>query len=94
MLIDSSRVTRSARVDRGTAVQRCFLPPSLRKSPLTNRQRQVAELVGEGLTNREIGARLYVTEKTVEMHLSQIFVKLGVGNRVGVVREFHKAVRS
>lgn len=61
---------------------------------LTNRQRQVAELVGEGLTNREIGARLYVTEKTVEMHLSQIFVKLGVGNRVGVVREFHKAIRS
>jgi DNA-binding CsgD family transcriptional regulator len=53
---------------------------------LTRRERQVAELVREGLTNREIAAVLVVTEKTVEMHLSHVFVKLGVRNRVRLAR--------
>jgi DNA-binding CsgD family transcriptional regulator len=55
---------------------------------LTRRERQVAELVSEGLRNREIAARLFVTEKTVEMHISHVFGKLGVPNRAGVVRAF------
>jgi holo-[acyl-carrier protein] synthase len=54
--------------------------------PLTHRQRQVAELVSEGLTNRQIADRLFVTQKTVEMHLAQVFTRLGVSNRVGVAR--------
>ncbi|QKW13534.1 LuxR family transcriptional regulator [Verrucosispora sp. NA02020] len=53
---------------------------------MTRRERQVAELVREGLTNREIAAVLVVTEKTVEMHLSHVFVKLGVRNRVRLAR--------
>jgi DNA-binding NarL/FixJ family response regulator len=57
---------------------------------LSRRQRQVAALVSEGLTNRQIAARLFVTDKTVEMHLSQVFEKLGVFNRVGVVRELSR----
>ncbi|GAB3976147.1 hypothetical protein GCM10029978_062250 [Actinoallomurus acanthiterrae] len=56
---------------------------------LTERERQVARLVGEGLKNREIADRLYVAEKTVEMHLSRIFAKLGVSNRVGVARTLY-----
>lgn len=55
---------------------------------LTRRERQVAALVCEGLTNRQIAARLFVTDKTVEMHLSKVFAKLNVANRVGVVRAF------
>jgi DNA-binding CsgD family transcriptional regulator len=51
---------------------------------LTVRERQVAALVAEGATNRQIARQLDVKEKTVEMHLSRIFVKLGVVNRVGV----------
>ncbi|MDT3400894.1 helix-turn-helix transcriptional regulator, partial [Streptomyces sp. B1866] len=51
---------------------------------LTGRERQIAELVGDGLTNRLIGKRLHIAEKTVEMHLSNVFAKLGVANRAAV----------
>jgi DNA-binding CsgD family transcriptional regulator len=50
-------------------------------SALTRRERQVASLVSQGLTNRRIAQRLHVTDKTVEMHLSNIFAKLGVSSR-------------
>jgi DNA-binding NarL/FixJ family response regulator len=48
---------------------------------LTRREQQVASLVSHGLTNRAIAERLHVTDKTVEMHLSNIFAKLGVSTR-------------
>ncbi|MFC5684717.1 helix-turn-helix transcriptional regulator [Amycolatopsis mediterranei] len=60
---------------------------------LTDREQQVARLVGDGMTNREIAAALYVTEKTVEMHLSNVFGKLEVRNRVGVARLLHAESR-
>ncbi len=50
-------------------------------SALTRREQQVASLVSQGLTNRRIAQRLHVTDKTIEMHLSNIFVKLGVSSR-------------
>ena len=50
-------------------------------SGLTRREQQVASLVSQGLTNRRIAQRLHVTDKTVEMHLSNIFAKLGVSTR-------------
>jgi DNA-binding NarL/FixJ family response regulator len=55
---------------------------------LTARERQVAALVAEGASNREIARALEVKEKTVEMHVSRVFVKLNVVNRVGVARAF------
>jgi DNA-binding CsgD family transcriptional regulator/RecA/RadA recombinase len=51
---------------------------------LTTRERQVAELVREGLTNRLIAKRLHISEKTVEMHLSHVFAKLNVTSRAAV----------
>jgi DNA-binding CsgD family transcriptional regulator len=85
----------AARLARDTARLRVRLAgpahPGGRERPdpasLTIRERQVAGLVGDGLTNREIARRLRVKEKTVEMHLTRVFAKLGVTNRVGVVRE-------
>jgi DNA-binding NarL/FixJ family response regulator len=45
---------------------------------LTEREREVLAEVAEGLTNAEIGRRLFITERTVEVHTKQIFAKLGL----------------
>jgi DNA-binding NarL/FixJ family response regulator len=45
---------------------------------LTEREREVLGLVGEGLSNKGIAHRLFITERTVEAHVKQIFVKLGL----------------
>lgn len=49
---------------------------------LTDREREILGLIGEGLTNREIGRRLYLAEKTVKNHISRLLAKLGVERRV------------
>jgi DNA-binding CsgD family transcriptional regulator len=48
---------------------------------LTPREREVAELVAQGLTNREIAARLYLSERTAENHVQHILTKLDLPNR-------------
>ena len=54
------------------------------RGSLTARETEVACLVAAGRTNREIGGELYLSEKTVERHLSNLFVKLKVRNRAAV----------
>jgi DNA-binding NarL/FixJ family response regulator len=49
---------------------------------LTDRERAILELIGKGLTNREIGLRLFLAEKTVKNHISRLLAKLGVERRV------------
>jgi DNA-binding NarL/FixJ family response regulator len=51
---------------------------------LSARQLEIAELVAEGMTNREIAQTLLLSEKTVETHLSAVFTKLGVSSRTAV----------
>jgi DNA-binding CsgD family transcriptional regulator len=48
---------------------------------LTDREREVLRLIGDGLTNREIGERLYLSVRTVEWHRSNLSAKLGVTRR-------------
>jgi DNA-binding NarL/FixJ family response regulator len=48
---------------------------------LTPQERKILELIGEGLTNRQIGERMYLAEKTVKNYVSALFVKLGVERR-------------
>jgi non-specific serine/threonine protein kinase len=53
-------------------------------SPLTPRERQVAELIGEGLSNRQIADKLFVSERTAEAHVQNILMKLGFSSRTQV----------
>jgi DNA-binding NarL/FixJ family response regulator len=48
-------------------------------STLTEREREVLGLVAEGMSNHAIAARLFITERTVEAHITQIFQKLNLG---------------
>ena len=51
---------------------------------LTEREREVVELVARGLTNREIGRRIFVSESTVKFHVRNVMRKLGVRHRAEV----------
>src|SRR6266516_2328559 len=48
---------------------------------LTEQERRILELIGEGLTNRQIGGRLFLAEKTVKNYVSALFAKLGMERR-------------
>jgi DNA-binding NarL/FixJ family response regulator len=52
--------------------------------PLTAREREVAELVTQGLSNGEIAERLFITEKTAAFHVGNILNKLGFNSRVEI----------
>jgi DNA-binding NarL/FixJ family response regulator len=48
---------------------------------LTDQERKILELIAEGLTNRQIGERMYLAEKTVKNYVSNMFAKLGMSRR-------------
>ncbi|MBI5089096.1 MAG: helix-turn-helix transcriptional regulator [Actinobacteria bacterium] len=53
---------------------------------LSAREREVLAVLALGLTNREVAERLFISERTANRHLSNIFVKLGVRNRTEAAR--------
>lgn len=53
-----------------------------RRDELTDREKDIVSLIGEGLRNAEIARRLHISEKTVRNHLTSIFDKLGVSDRL------------
>ncbi|WP_413280811.1 helix-turn-helix transcriptional regulator [Floridanema evergladense] len=58
---------------------------SSRKNPLTQREMEIAELVAQGLTNAQIGTKLWITEHSVKQALKRMFRKLGVVSRAQLV---------
>lgn len=65
--------------------------PSRRPQGLTPREREVAALVAEGLTNAEIAERLYVSIRTVTSHLDHAYTKLGIGSRAALAAHVTRA---
>jgi DNA-binding CsgD family transcriptional regulator len=54
---------------------------------LTDSEQRVANAVAEGLTNRQSADRLFLSRHTVDFHLRQIFLKLGIRSRVELTRQ-------
>lgn len=60
-------------------------PETIKVATLTAREREVVTLIGEGLKNRQIAERLFISETTVRHHLTSIFSKLGVSDRLELI---------
>ena len=83
------RLGASSWADRAAAELAATTPVRPRRetgwaAPLTAQQLQIAELAATGLSNREIGARLYLSPRTVGAHLYRIFPKLGISSRAAL----------
>lgn len=65
-------------------------PTKLRELGITPREHEILGLIAEGLSNREIGERLFVSENTVKTHSARVFEKLNVGRRTQAVQEARK----
>jgi non-specific serine/threonine protein kinase len=59
-------------------------PAASRGLPLTRREREIADLIAAGLTNRQIAGRLFIAERTVDTHVGHILAKLGCATRAQV----------
>ncbi|MFD7696709.1 response regulator [Streptomyces sp. NPDC059805] len=79
-MLDPATTARLMRSLRADAVETPSVAPEL--AGLSPRERDILALIGDGLTNREIGKKLYLSEKTVKNHISRLLAKLGVQRRV------------
>ncbi|MFE1299262.1 response regulator [Streptomyces sp. NPDC058731] len=79
-MLDPATTARLMRSLRAEPAEAAAVPPEL--AGLSPRERDILALIGDGLTNREIGKRLYLSEKTVKNHISRLLAKLGVKRRV------------
>ena len=89
--VDRDGGVRRARTDGAAGDRRaCARHTVETRDDLTAQERQIAELARDGLSNPEIGARLFLSPRTVEWHLRHVFTKLGIRSR----RELRGAPRA
>lgn len=70
----------------GTDLSRNTVPVTARKSePLTDREKEILLFLGNGVSNKEMASRLFVSENTVKFHLKNIYSKLAVASRVQAI---------
>ena len=81
LLEEVTTLARRARLELGGEMITVPGTPASDDLGLTNRERDVLLLLAEGRTNRQIGERLFISEKTASVHVSRILAKLGVANR-------------
>ena len=86
-LVTTTRLL-NIRVGRTPASQDAPRRDSVFEGKLTRREREVAQLVCRGLSNREVAQRLFLSEKTVKSHITNILSKLGVRDRAQLMFEF------
>ncbi|AZQ39689.1 response regulator transcription factor [Streptomyces cyaneochromogenes] len=79
-MLDPTTTARLMRTLRAEPAETPAVAPEL--ASLSPREREILALIGDGLTNREIGKKLYLSEKTVKNHISRLLAKLGVQRRV------------
>ena len=65
-------------------------PEAAKIASLTDREREVLTLIGEGLKNKEIADKLFISEWTVRHHITSIFSKLDVSDRVELILYAYK----
>lgn len=70
---------------RGLQIRIVRSSMSTQSSALTQREREIMQLIVQGLSNRQIGLALGIAEHTVEKHLSNVYRKLNVTNRMSAV---------
>jgi DNA-binding NarL/FixJ family response regulator len=75
----ADRARRELRATGETARKRTAVTP--RDEELTAQEAQIARLAREGLSNPEIGTRLFISARTVQYHLGNVFTKLGIASR-------------
>ncbi|MFD0574948.1 helix-turn-helix transcriptional regulator [Dactylosporangium darangshiense] len=69
---------------RATGVAGTATRPETRTAALTVQERQIAELAATGLTNKQIGERLFLSHRTVGAHLHRLYPKLGITSRAAL----------
>jgi DNA-binding CsgD family transcriptional regulator len=80
-----------ARAELRAAGERAASPAPTALSTLSAQELQIARLASQGLSNKEIGQRLYLSPRTVGSHLYRIFPKLGITSRVQLASHFDSA---
>jgi non-specific serine/threonine protein kinase len=63
-----------------------------RRTPLTRRELEIARLIAQAMTTREIATKLFISERTVETHVTNMLNKLGLNSRVQLTRWFDSVI--